>query len=601
MNANVSSFLNENVVGATTTNYSYYWPALLLTSFSFIGIIGNLLVCLAIATEKKLQNITNWFLFSLALADMLVSGLVIPLAIVKEFTGLWILGPLICDLWIFLDVCSCTSSIMHIVVISIDRYLAIEDPLNARNRNRKCKIWGLIILVWFIAIFLSSPIIFLGIINPNNVIVNGQCLLNNNIFIIYGSVVAFVIPLCIVIVMYTLTVNRLKKQIKQCQTQLANEQLARAASLVARPFLRRHIPIATTTKTQTYIPMKKLNNSIRRTRLKNANQCSIETDNNSDNELTKPIVDINNSTSTTHRRILKLVENSLPQSSDDSEEDLTDVNQTNTISISPTSSFRQRTHSPHAEYSQCPKNPFCQLKCTCQHHHQQQQQQQQQQLQQVEKQKLIETGGTTPSLTTNQTEQSKSFINFFKHVRQCMHGSNVDERQQLQLRTAKPFNGQPSLKRRRLRQRPYNISSRSKSSAVRNEQKAVKVLGVVFVIFVIAWFPFCIMNLLQAVCKKCLINIQIINILSWLGYVSSTINPLVYTIFNRNFRIKFIQLLKFQCYSTTNLYYLHHNQHTSRLQRKNCLIINDIKRFNKQYQTETQQSPQTKLSMPSNI
>lgn len=65
----------------------YYWPALFLLSFSILGVVGNLLVCLAIATERRLQNRTNWFLFSLALADMLVSGLVIPLAVVKEFAG----------------------------------------------------------------------------------------------------------------------------------------------------------------------------------------------------------------------------------------------------------------------------------------------------------------------------------------------------------------------------------------------------------------------------------------------------------------------------------------------------------------------------------
>jgi hypothetical protein len=66
----------------------YNWPALFLIFFSIIGIIGNLLVCLAIGTERRLHNRTNWFLSSLALADMIVSGVVIPLAIVKEFTGI---------------------------------------------------------------------------------------------------------------------------------------------------------------------------------------------------------------------------------------------------------------------------------------------------------------------------------------------------------------------------------------------------------------------------------------------------------------------------------------------------------------------------------
>jgi len=66
---------------------THYWPALFLSFFSIVGVLGNLLVCLAIATERRLQNRTNWFLLSLAVADMLVSGLVIPLAVVKEYTG----------------------------------------------------------------------------------------------------------------------------------------------------------------------------------------------------------------------------------------------------------------------------------------------------------------------------------------------------------------------------------------------------------------------------------------------------------------------------------------------------------------------------------
>lgn len=65
----------------------YHWSALILIFFVFAGVLGNLLVCLAISTERRLQNRTNWFLFSLALADMIVSGVVIPLAIVKEFMG----------------------------------------------------------------------------------------------------------------------------------------------------------------------------------------------------------------------------------------------------------------------------------------------------------------------------------------------------------------------------------------------------------------------------------------------------------------------------------------------------------------------------------
>ena len=91
MNVNVST--DENILSTTINNstnldpISYRWPALFLIFFSLFGIVGNVLVCLAIGTERRLQNRTNWFLVSLAFADLLLSGLVIPLAIVKEFSG----------------------------------------------------------------------------------------------------------------------------------------------------------------------------------------------------------------------------------------------------------------------------------------------------------------------------------------------------------------------------------------------------------------------------------------------------------------------------------------------------------------------------------
>ena len=48
---------------------------------------GNLLVCLAIARERKLQNTTNYFLMSLAIADCLVAILVMPMAMIAEVLG----------------------------------------------------------------------------------------------------------------------------------------------------------------------------------------------------------------------------------------------------------------------------------------------------------------------------------------------------------------------------------------------------------------------------------------------------------------------------------------------------------------------------------
>lgn len=57
---------------------------LLLPILCLVGLIGNAMVCIAIATDRRLHNVTNYFLFSLALADLLVCLLVMPLSIIVE-------------------------------------------------------------------------------------------------------------------------------------------------------------------------------------------------------------------------------------------------------------------------------------------------------------------------------------------------------------------------------------------------------------------------------------------------------------------------------------------------------------------------------------
>ncbi|KAK6195884.1 hypothetical protein SNE40_001220 [Patella caerulea] len=83
-----------------------------------------------------------------------------------------------------------------------------------------------------------------------------------------------------------------------------------------------------------------------------------------------------------------------------------------------------------------------------------------------------------------------------------------------------------------------------KDNSVQTEQKATKVLGVVFLIFIICWAPFFMVNILMALCKKCHFNPTLITAFVWLGYVSSTLNPIIYTIFNRIFKMTFVKLLK---------------------------------------------------------
>lgn len=63
------------------------WMALLLLPIILFGVIGNVLVCMAVTMEKRLQSVTNYFLLSLAITDLLVCIVVWPFSILHEFMG----------------------------------------------------------------------------------------------------------------------------------------------------------------------------------------------------------------------------------------------------------------------------------------------------------------------------------------------------------------------------------------------------------------------------------------------------------------------------------------------------------------------------------
>lgn len=65
----------------------YDWSFLFVVVFIIAGGIGNILVCLAVLLDRRLQNVTNYFLLSLAIADLLVSLFVMPLGAIPGFLG----------------------------------------------------------------------------------------------------------------------------------------------------------------------------------------------------------------------------------------------------------------------------------------------------------------------------------------------------------------------------------------------------------------------------------------------------------------------------------------------------------------------------------
>ena len=100
--------------------------------------------------------------------------------------------------------------------------------------------------------------------------------------------------------------------------------------------------------------------------------------------------------------------------------------------------------------------------------------------------------------------------------------------------------------------RPAAVKNRQESISTqtrRLKRKATRVLGVIFVVFVLLWTPFFVLNLLSAACARCVQSVApgVWTVAVWLGWMSSFANPIIYTCFSPAFRSTFKHLLTCCC------------------------------------------------------
>ncbi|KAM6969880.1 dopamine receptor D1b [Aplochiton taeniatus] len=179
-------------------------------------LLGNTLVCAAVTKFRHLRSkVTNFFVISLAISDLLVAILVMPWKAATEIVGFWPFGAF-CNVWVAFDIMCSTASILNLCVISVDRYWAISSPFRYERKMTPkvaCLMisvaWTLSILISFIPVQLNwhkaqAP----GYSGVNGTFVgepppeNCDASLNRT-YAISSSLISFYIPVAIMIVTYT--------------------------------------------------------------------------------------------------------------------------------------------------------------------------------------------------------------------------------------------------------------------------------------------------------------------------------------------------------------------------------------------------------------
>ncbi|XP_078354852.1 adenosine receptor A2a-like [Oculina patagonica] len=123
-----------------------------------LGTFGNILVCVAVATNSRLRRCSNFILVSLAIADLIVTMVCAPLLVA-----------MVCKIALTHDCpnhlelaysiaghLSCSSSILHLAGISIDRFLAVIFPLRYGSIMKKYGLKTILVTVWFLAVAIVS-------------------------------------------------------------------------------------------------------------------------------------------------------------------------------------------------------------------------------------------------------------------------------------------------------------------------------------------------------------------------------------------------------------------------------------------------------------
>ena len=194
----------------TATVFRALLPFLYITVILF----GNTLTIVAVIKEDSLRKVGNSFIVYLAVTDILMAVFNVPPFTINSMTHVSF-GHILCIIFASNDIIFCTASILNITMISIDRYIAITDPLRYATHMTTKVAGDLICCVWIISVLIAYlPIIANEILTtPYIYIANRACwfFLSNPAILVY-VILSWFVPTMMMLSAYGMIFRVARKQ-----------------------------------------------------------------------------------------------------------------------------------------------------------------------------------------------------------------------------------------------------------------------------------------------------------------------------------------------------------------------------------------------------
>lgn len=488
---NISLVSGTRPCNRSTVRASTYSPqataafAIAITFMMLMTIVGNILVIIAVLTSRSLKGAQNLFLVSLAAADILVATLIIPFSLANELQGYWAFSSIWCEIYLALDVLFCTSSIVHLCAIALDRYLSISRPVTYGAKRTPIRINAAIIVVWLISAVISFPPLLTLDKSEGG---EESCELNNERwYILYSTIGSFFAPCVIMILVYVRIYQIAKKHTRHPPGKKNKTAVAGVSVVTSEPGVKlagQNGDQGGTTVGQNKEVPPKISNS-------DSTPSSLQKEN--ENITSKDTQHYPPHSSTA--QVQKSTSNpSIPQQG------------SQILSAVPHKQLKKRWKAQTDELDNSSSSGS------------------EAELEICEKR----VAGKEEANKTD--EQSKRFkvqmMNLACRYKNTMATSSGTK---LVPEGTPKIHGTPISRRKAM---------------VNREKRFTFVLAVVMGVFVICWFPFFFSYSLQAVCPEtCSIPNPLFKFFFWIGYCNSCLNPVIYTIFNKDFRKAFKKIL----------------------------------------------------------